>query len=193
MKRLICYCLILCFVFMGLPSCAPQAPTADVHAVKLGDTEKQVIEKAGYPDEYVGRMQDIYLYYLNNSPVQYKVLWFQDGMVSIIATAENGSFAEWNVAETYQFESLANPKQLSFWKDGMERYDIIAKLGFGYEEHYSGFGVITAVYKYSLPNGGNLQAILSVGSLSKVVWIDTEGSETILWQKGTVKKDGSYI
>lgn len=47
MKRIVCYCLILCMTILGLPACAPQEPTADMYAIQLGDTEKQVIEKAG--------------------------------------------------------------------------------------------------------------------------------------------------
>ena len=194
MRRLICYCLILCFIFTALPACAPQAPTADVHVVLLGDTEKQVIEKAGYPDEYVGGEEDIYCYYTNEAQTQYKLLWFSDEKVTIIATMDKMQFTDWEIDATHTFEPLTNAKDVSFWRSDMDLYDLIRRLGFGYESiEYYGSGIISTLCTYPLEKGCKLKANFSSGTLDYAVIVNADGSKTVVWQPGVLKKDGTPV
>ncbi len=194
MKRIVCYCLILCMTILGLSACAPQEPTADVHAIQLGDTEKQVIAKAGYPDGYVGSEEDVYFYHTNEQPTQYKFLWFCEGKVCIIASMSDGVFTQWSVSPTYSFKSLAEVQNFSFWNEKMAPYDLISYLGFVYDSvEHSGFGIMNTTYTYALENESWLKVTFSAMQLESAIFVNRNGEESILWQTGVLKKDGTRV
>ena len=194
MKCIVCYCLILCMTILSLSACAPQEPTADVHAIQIGATEKQVIEKAGYPDGYVGAEEDVYFYYTNEQQTQCKLLWFFEGKVCIIASMSGGMFTQWSVSPTYSFKSLAEVQNFSFWNGNMDPYDLISYLGFGYESvEYAGFGIMNTTYTYTMENESCLKVTFSAMQLKSAVFVNSNGEESVLWQTGVLKKDGTRV
>lgn len=99
---------------MCLPACASQEPTADVHAVELGDTEKQVIEKAGEPDTKYGLGYDVFDYITNELEPEEKFFWLRNDKVVMIATYKNNDFTNWLVDESYAFQSIKRPRKFRF-------------------------------------------------------------------------------
>lgn len=181
MKRLICYCLILCFIFTALPSCAPQAPTADVHAVQLGDTEKQIIEKAGEPDGKKGLGQDVFGYDTNEFETEGKFIWIRDGKVVMIVSHKGSEFTDREVDDSYVFQSVKSPKDISVWEPGLDIYDIMGF--FGPEFTYQSFEFLSSI-TYALEDGGSLEIHFWAELIQKAVYIKNDGTETVLWELG---------
>ncbi len=183
MKRIICFSLMLCLLL--LPACTPKAPTADVHAVQLGDTEKQVTEKAGYPDIYSGAEEDVFIYIIDEAQRQFKFLWLCEGKVCIIASMENSSFTEWSISPEHSFVPVSEAAKPSFWRQNMHHFDMIAQLGLDYVsfEHNVG-GLADYTYTYALKDGSALKVRFITERLHQAWIAHADGHEEILWQTG---------
>ncbi len=178
MKRFVCYYLILCMTILGLSACAPQEPTADVYAIQLGDTEKQVVEKAGKPHYKLGLGYDIFGYLVNQLEAEEKFIWIRDNKVVMMATCINLEFLEWEIDDSYVFEPIKQPKDISVWEPGLDLFDIIGYFGpeFSYDH-----GLPTSFLTYELADGGSLKIRFWSDLIRDAIYIEKDGTETVLW------------
>lgn len=182
MRKIIIMCIMLLNVCC-LTSCiyynSPR-PTADITAVVLGDTEKQVLEKAGEPLSYFGREDDIFIYgYVADEQYKYKIVWFRDGKVSMLGESGKGyTFSVTEIAESHDFVDLG--KLIILWHDGMDMYETVGFLGTEYECITD--GIYNSEHIYALPNGA-LRLQFYGTQLTKVTDTSEDGEQKVLWQE----------
>ncbi len=181
MKRILCFFLFFCLGIGCLPACTPQAPTADVHAVQLGDTEKQVIEKAGEPDGKKGLGQDVFGYDTNEFETEGKFIWIRDGKVVMIVSHKGSEFTDREVDDSYVFQSVKKPEEISVWEPGLDIYDIMGF--FGPEFTYQEFGYPSSI-TYALDGGESLRIRFYMNLIQSATYIEKDGKETVLWELG---------
>ncbi len=191
MKHIVCYCLVLCLTIIGLPACAPQEATADVYAIQLGDTKKQVIEKAGEPDFKKGLGYDVFGYITNEFETEAKLFWLRNEKVVMMATADitaDNEFSDWEIDESYTFQPLKRPREISVWEPGLDIYDIIGY--FGPEFSYSHNMYPTCFITYELENGARLENRFSGDLIREAIYIEQDGTQTVLW---VLEQEGAYL
>lgn len=177
--RKIWFTLLMLLGIVSLASCGYDAPTADVTAVVLGDTEKQVIEKAGKPLFYFGA-EDIFIYdCVIDQQYKQKVVWFRDGKVSMLGELSDGyAFTVTQIAETHDFVDLE--KLIVLWHDGMDMYETVGFLGTEYELVTEGKYNSEHIYAMS---SGELRLQFYGTQLTKVIHTIADGGQEVLWEE----------
>ena len=190
MKHVVFCCLIVCSIVLCLTACAPQEPMADVYAIRIGDTEKQVIEKAGDPDFKKGIGKDVFGYTTNEFETEAKLFWIRDEkvvMTAMVDVAEGNEFLNWEIDKSYVFQSIKRPKEIWVWEPGLDIYDIMGY--FGPKFSFWEFGYSSSI-TYELEDGASIKIRFYMNLIQDATYIEKDGKESILWELG---QNGSYL
>ena len=179
MKRKVGFCLMVCMLAVCLCACAPKAPTADFHAIRLGDTEKQVMEKAGKPDFKVGIAHDVFGYEIEPAGLGEKLIWFYADKVIMMGAHNGAEFVAWETDVNHKFQSLENPEKISFWEAELEPVDIVGCFGPGFSAWDT--WTIGEAITYELADGQCVQFRFDLTALNEVIRIAKDGAQTVIW------------
>lgn len=88
------------------------------------------------------------------------------------------SIVDWEIDDSYIFESIKQPKEISVWEPGLDKYDIMGY--FGPEFSYWEFGFLSTM-TYALGDEESIIIRFYAGLIQRAIYVQKDGTETVLW------------
>ena len=127
---------------------------------------------------------DVFCYITNEYETEARLFWIRDKKVVMTATgtlmADTGieSIVDWEIDDSYIFESIKQPKEISVWEPGLDKYDIMGY--FGPEFSYWEFGFLSTM-TYALGDEESIIIRFYAGLIQRAIYVQKDGTETVLW------------